>query len=370
MKSAKKNDFIYWFLSKPKSVGTFLFLIMSAVVTIFIFSQYQIVKEKEHLEMKNILNAVNNNIENSLKNSYTTVLSLALTINDNGIPENFDYYGSQLLKSNPNISALQLAPNGIIKYIYPLKGHEKALNLNLLKTSDLKEEALKAIKNKKMYFAGPLKLKQGGIGILGRLPVYNKNKFWGFSTVIIKLETLLKVSGINAIDSSKYYFQISKQNPLTKKEEFFLPNKGNYTEKYFISPKITEGNWRLYIYSKKQNDYLSYILLFGVLGFVLSGLIGFLISILLKKPAELQAHIDHQTIKLLDTESKFKAIFDQAAIGIANVDTHSGDFVEVNKRFCKQLGYTQKEMKYMNFQSITHPEDLENDFAYLKIKRR
>jgi hypothetical protein len=107
----KKKYFIYWFLYKPKSVGTFLFLIMSAIVTIFIFSQYQIVKEKEPLEMKNILNAVNNNIENSLKNSYNTVLSLALTINDNGIPENFNYYASQLLKSNPNISAVQLVPN-------------------------------------------------------------------------------------------------------------------------------------------------------------------------------------------------------------------------------------------------------------------
>jgi sensor domain CHASE-containing protein len=31
-----------------------------------------------------------------------------------------------------------------------------------------------------MYFAGPLKLKQGGAGILGRLPVFQDNEFWAF----------------------------------------------------------------------------------------------------------------------------------------------------------------------------------------------
>ena len=367
----KKNwsSLIHWFLTKPNSVGFLIFLILNLLFSFFIISRYQIIKEKDRLEMKNVLNAVNNNIENSLKNSYTTTLSLALTINDNGIPENFDYYGSQLLKSNTNIDVVQLAPKGIIKYIYPLKGNEKAMGLNLLEVANQKEEALKAIKNKQMYFAGPLNLKQGGVGIIGRLPVYNKNKFWGFSAVIIKLESLLKVSGIDAVDSSKYYFQISKQDPITQKEEFFLPQKGAYIEKYFISPKITDGNWRLYIYSKKQYDYVPYILLFGILSFVLSGLIGFIISVLLKKPAELQARIINQAAQLLNSEIKFKAIFDQAAIGIANIDTLSGNFIEVNKKFCKQLGYTQKEMRDLNFQSITHPDDLENDFAYLKKLR-
>lgn len=47
-----------------------------------------------------------------------------------------------------------------------------------------------------MFFAGPFQLKQGGIAVIGRLPVYKNNKFWGFSAVIIKLETLLKQSGI------------------------------------------------------------------------------------------------------------------------------------------------------------------------------
>jgi hypothetical protein len=46
--------------------------------------------------------------------------NLALTINDKGIPENFDDVG-KTLETNNVISAVQLVPQGIIRYIYPLK---------------------------------------------------------------------------------------------------------------------------------------------------------------------------------------------------------------------------------------------------------
>lgn len=123
------------------------------------------------------LENLHQNIEQCLKSCYTTTLTLALTINDNGTPDNFDLISSQLLSSNNSISSVQLVPNGVIKYVYPLEENRSALNLNLFKTPNVRKEALKSLADKKMYFAGPLALKQGGIGIVGRLPVYKKNKF-------------------------------------------------------------------------------------------------------------------------------------------------------------------------------------------------
>jgi sensor domain CHASE-containing protein len=60
-----------------------------------------------------------------------------------------------------------------------MKGNEAAMGLNILKSEYLKKEALKSIKTKNVFF-GPLKLKQGGAGILGRLPVFQDNEFWAF----------------------------------------------------------------------------------------------------------------------------------------------------------------------------------------------
>ncbi len=365
MDNKKHPKFISWFLNKPKTTGFITFLFLSYVVGFLVYQQYQLIKEDEQREMNSILHIVNQNLEQSLKNCYTTTLTLALTINDKGVPENFDYVGKKLMESNNSISAVQLVPNGVIKYIYPLEGNEAAINLNILTTPHLKEEALKSVASQKMYFAGPLKLKQGGMGIVGRFPVYRNNKFWGFSAVIIKLNDLLRSSGINTVDDSKYYFQFSKENITTKKEIFYLPNKSDFSKKYNISTIIPDGDWKLYLISKHQNYFYAQILIPGIIGLILAALFGVLIYTLLKIPVELQSLVNIQATKLFNSEIKFEAIFDQAAVGIAHVDSSTGHFIEINNQFCKLLGYSEQEMKEKNFQAITHPDDLEADLLNL-----
>nr|WP_315234260.1 PAS domain S-box protein [uncultured Flavobacterium sp.] len=369
MDNKKYPKFISWFLNKPKTTGFITFLFLSYVVGFLVYQQYQLIKEDEQREMNNILHIVNQNLEQSLKNCYTTTLTLALTINDKGIPENFDYVGKKLMESNNSISAVQLVPNGVIKYIYPMKGNEAAIGLNILRTPHLKEEALKSVASQKMYFAGPLKLKQGGMGIVGRFPVFRNNIFWGFSAVIIKLEDLLKSSGINTVDDSKYYFQFSKENIVTKKEVFYLPNKSDFSKKYNISTIIPDGDWKLYLISKHQNYFYAQIIIPGIIGLILAALFGVLIYTLLKIPEELQSLVNIQATKLFNSEIKFEAIFDQAAVGIAHIDSFTGNFIEINNQYCKLLGYSEQEMKERNFQSITHPEDLEEDLMNLEKLR-
>jgi PAS domain S-box-containing protein len=363
----KWPKFIAWFLSKPKTTGLFVFFILSFIIGYTVYQQYHIIKEDERREMNNTLQIVHQNIEQSLKNCYTTTLTLALTINDDGIPENFDYVAKKLTESNTSISAVQLVPKGVIKYTYPLKGNEAAMNLNILTSPYLKDEALKSIANQKMYFAGPLNLKQGGIGIVGRFPVFQNNKFWGFSAVVIKLETLLKSSGINNVDDSKYYFQLSKKNPVNLQEVFYLANKSDFSKKYNISVTIPDGEWKLYLISKHQNYLYYQILVPAVLGFIFAALFGFLIVSLLKMPKELQLLVHNQTRKLLNSEIKYKSIFDQAAVGIAYIDSYSGNFLEINKQYCNLLEYSEQEMKERNFQSVTHPEDLKEDLINMEM---
>lgn len=362
----KWSQFINWLLKKPKSIGFFISLFISLIVFYIVSQQYQIAKRNEHLKMDNSLKAINQNIDQSLKNCYTSTLTLALTLNNEGVPENFEAISKKLLESNSSIDAVQLVPNGVIRYVYPFKENQAALNFNILNSKEHQKEALKSITTKKMYFAGPFELQQGGLGIVGRFPVYIKNEFWGFSAVILKLETLLKISGINSIDKSKYFFQISKKNPVTHKEEFFLPYEGNLSETYYVTNTIPDGDWKLYLIAKSPNNFYIPLLLPAILGFILAALFGFSITLLLKKPAELQLLVNEQASNLEESEIKFKTIFDQASVGIAQMDSLTGNFIQINNKYCEMLGYTPSEMKSKNFQSVTHPDDLEASLSYME----
>ncbi|MGZ9676018.1 PAS domain S-box protein [Flavobacterium sp. GNP001] len=363
----KHNKLITWFLERPVSTSLLTFLLLTVLAAYVVHQQYQLLKEHDQREMNNILQVVHQNIEQSLKNYTTTTLTLALSIDDEGIPKDFEYVSRRLMESNKSIFALQLVPNGVIKYLYPLEKNKAALNVNILTDPYLKNEALRSIANRKIYFAGPLKLRQGGLGIVGRFPIFYKNKFWGFSAVVIKLDTFLDISGIKNIDNSKYYFQFSKFDTTLQKEVFYLPiANANFSKHYNISTRISDGDWKLYLISKNKNSLYSQILIPGIVGVILAALLSFLLYRLLNLPRELRSLVTMQATKLLDSEIKFQSIFDQAALGIAHVDANSGNFIEINNQFCSILGYTQQEMKEKNFQNITHPEDLASDLHMLE----
>jgi PAS domain S-box-containing protein len=65
-------------------------------------------------------------------------------------------------------------------------------------------------------------------------------------------------------------------------------------------------------------------------------------------------------------EHKFRAIFDQAPVGIATIDSLTGRFKSVNPAYCKIIGYTGEEMVARTFLDITHPDDLQADLDRMK----
>jgi PAS domain S-box-containing protein len=69
---------------------------------------------------------------------------------------------------------------------------------------------------------------------------------------------------------------------------------------------------------------------------------------------------------LLRSEQRFRAIFEQAAVGVAEVEPRSGRFVQVNQRLCDILGYTQSELEDRTFRSLSYPEGLEADLAAMR----
>jgi diguanylate cyclase (GGDEF)-like protein/PAS domain S-box-containing protein len=69
---------------------------------------------------------------------------------------------------------------------------------------------------------------------------------------------------------------------------------------------------------------------------------------------------------LQDSEERFQAIFEQAAVGM-EICTLEGRFFRLNQKFCDIVGYSRIELLERTFQDITHPEDLPES---LELKRQ
>ncbi len=71
---------------------------------------------------------------------------------------------------------------------------------------------------------------------------------------------------------------------------------------------------------------------------------------------------DRKTIEeaLRQSETRFRLAFEDAAIGMTLVSLE-GKFVQVNRALCDITGYSEAELLQLNFQQITHPDDLNAD---------
>lgn len=64
--------------------------------------------------------------------------------------------------------------------------------------------------------------------------------------------------------------------------------------------------------------------------------------------------------KHVESESKFRKIYENAPYGMALVNKHF-KFIMVNSKLCQIMGYTEAELLTFTFKDITHPEDIEKD---------
>jgi PAS domain S-box-containing protein len=67
--------------------------------------------------------------------------------------------------------------------------------------------------------------------------------------------------------------------------------------------------------------------------------------------------------KLHESEERFRGLFSSAATGIA-VATPDGRYLQANTAYCRMLGYTEEELRSLNFATLTHPDDLHTSLKF------
>jgi len=113
----------------------------------------------------------------------------------------FDLIARSLRENTVGIRALQLVKDGRIQYMYPTRGNEAAIGLDLRNDPrpDVRKTVRKAMTSDGITINGPLELKQGGSGIVARLPIHSDGEIWGLAAVVIDLPALFAEAGIQPV---------------------------------------------------------------------------------------------------------------------------------------------------------------------------
>lgn len=163
--------------------------------------------------------------------------------------EEFTFLSEMISDDAGIIKTIELAPDGIVKDIYPLKGNEAAFGIDMLNNPARKYEANLAMKSGEYTIAGPYELNQGGMGSLLFEPIYvsdasGKSSFWGFSILVLDWEKFISDLELDKLQDASYCYQIWKKSGSTGEKTIIAQgNDDLHKNALEISCKVPNDTW-------------------------------------------------------------------------------------------------------------------------------
>ncbi len=154
------------------------------------------------------------NIQRQLSRSLAAVHVLAALVRDGKGVTHFEEEAQQILHLYGGISSLQLQPDGVIRRVYPLAGNEAVLGLDLLRDPVRRQWALATIESRQLTLDGPYALRQGGLGLVGRIAVFipdadGRERFWGFAAVALRVDDFLRAAEVKSLEDQGYNWSLT-----------------------------------------------------------------------------------------------------------------------------------------------------------------
>jgi len=302
------------FINKIRKDYIFRSFILTFLITLLLLLPIGLLLDRHYKNV--LLNSKKENIKSELER-YSILLSREINqkfslLNalevftkenwNNKISESgFKKFAYGLFSSTSGIRNLVIAPDGINKYVYPVKDNEETVGHNLIKDkrSNVRQAVQKTINNREFVASGPYKLRQGGEGIILRKALYKNDNFWGLVTMALNMETIYE------------YIKLENQNSsiniaLKRKDKVFF-GENNLFEKSpiittvefqggkFTIGGIPEKNW----YSSIENDLQIYrLIIFSII--ILLVIIVYIVSY---RNFKIQAVVNEKTRYLKEMNS-------------------------------------------------------------------
>lgn len=290
-------------ISRRTLISIFIFLFVSGIGAYWTHIGQSLDRNKQRFFMSELVNAQASAIERRLERSLSSTRILAQGVHQyHGMIPDFETYANEVLNAVGGVSNLQLAPAGVIRAIHPLKGNEKAIGHNIFKDDMRLKEAMLAIGERRLTLAGPFELIQGGIGIIGRNPIYfsdeNGQQFWGFASALIYLQDLLKVTELDSLKERGYSYQLKRLHPDSGKSVMFAGSDSPLTEDtYKVAINIPNGFWELII-SRSESIPIWYSSIGYIVSILSALLIAGITNYVLHQPEKLTLIVNEKTAEL------------------------------------------------------------------------
>jgi PAS domain S-box-containing protein len=336
-----------------------VFIVLIALTQFLAYQQYKISQAEERTELVHEAAVVKDRFRGILFNDIAAANTLAIIYKQYGVTAKFDSIASQIIARSRYAKVLQITERGIVKAIYPNTPNKRYIGVNTLHDPMRRAEAERTVEKKDIYFAGPRKLRNGGIGILGKVPIVVNNEVKAIAVVQTNLPDIIKSLEPAGAGKNKFAYQLLKING-NDTSSFELSSTKPDDRSESVSGDIPEGDWVLRVSYAEGYAADKFPFELSGLGILFSLAAALLAYRKAREPYKLNEIIDDKTAQLARSEKYFRTLIETSSDALVLLDAE-GKLLYQTPSAEKILGYSQAEMQEIDGLELIHPDDREGD---------
>lgn len=276
-------------------------------------------------------------------------------------PDDFQHFVASLLKQQSGIRSIQLARNSVVSHVYPLRGNESSLGINLLEHPRLQPTTQRAIDTRTTVVAGPFELVAiGGTAIVSRTPIFlDDGSYWGLASLLIDQDVFIKEAGLDQNHPS-YRFALRGKDATGSQGPVFWGEPGVFAaDSVFLDVSLPGGSWQIAATCKNgwQTQGSRWLREGGILLAMLASLVVWLLT----RPSRLRDEIatrESAEKNLREQRDLYQTLLKaQSDIGDGLFIIDGGRIVHTNEALQHILGYSGDELCALDsFLDLIHPD--------------
>jgi len=232
----------------PAAVSLFLMLLLSVLAFAMLAQERAKYVESQRYQLLQTLTNYASALEGMVNSGVVALDSIRseLVLQPDVDLAKLDARVALLLHNYPYFRHVAIAPDLVIRYVYPLKGNETVIGVDYRNIPQQLAAIEKTIKLGLPVVAGPVNLLQGGSGLVVRVPVLtNDQQHWGVIAAIIPLESLLERANLPSL-RQQYWVGLSGKDGNDQPEELFWGDQELLkSDRVMADIQLPVGRWQL-----------------------------------------------------------------------------------------------------------------------------
>ncbi len=301
----------------------------------------------------------------------------------------FDTYAAALYIDAQGVRNFALAPDSVMRYVYPRAGNEAVLGYMPLEDArpNVRADAERVVSTHDVVLTGPIELVQGGQGLIAWQSVNIGGSYWGLVDIVMDVPSLLMEAGLSDNNNLAFALRDTDGHLIHGSNAIFqndpVVSLISLPDNDWVLAAVPQAGWLAAVQRSLRVFQIAGITIIALLTIVTYGLVDRQSRLTLavqqrtRELSRLNQQLQHDIAEreraeaaLREREEQYRSVFESTTDALFINDFETRRLVDFNPTAHKMHGYTAEEFAKLQPEDFIHPDYLHIFDEYVEVVKR